>query len=167
MKLIILIVASLTWGCVTTEPQISDEQALAIAPEFPDGKYVHDVTIDAPGHGHWQMRGVLRMSPSGITMLGLSPMGTTVFSIEDRFGSENAKIEVFQDELKPHADKILEFYSQLRPHLKHRKIDRQAEVPAGWDIKFFASKKVPPLPPTIQISSKRFSLRIEVDQYEL
>lgn len=166
MKSLSVMILAFMVGCVTAGPKKSEEIALAETPDFPDGKYVQDVTVDVPGHGNWQMRGVLRKSPTGMALVGLSPMGTTVFTIEDKYSDNNTKIEIFQPELKPHMDKILSFYSQLRPHLSGLKALSPADVPADWDVSFYASKKQPPLPPTIEVRSSRFSLRIEVDQYE-
>lgn len=162
----VLVAMLLLGGCVTTEPKEPEESPLAIVPEFPLGKYVHDVAVDVPSHGNWQMRGVLRISESGIALLGLSPMGTTVFSIDDVYAENAPKIEVFQTELQPYTEKILGIYTQLRSHLSGRKGLSQAEVPANWAVKFYASKKKPPLPPTIEVHSDQFSLRVEVDQYE-
>lgn len=166
----ILVVAGCTSGHdnLVSEP-VAGAREVAGIPEFPAGRYVHIVSLDVRGHGSHQLRGVLKLADDSINLIGLSPLGTTVFRIDDKFGAEQVGIEIFQPELKKHADKILGFYRQLRPLLAGRRLstkEYQEKAPEGWDVRFYENQKEPPLPPTIAVRTEKFSLNIEVDQYE-
>lgn len=109
-------------ACVTPAPKQYAGELLTSPPEFPLGKYVHAVDVDVPGRGNWQMQGVARITETGIDLVGLSPMGTTVFKIVDDYSAKSAEVTVYQPELKAYEDKLLEFYMRLRPHLAGRKL---------------------------------------------
>lgn len=165
---ILFFCALMAGACVTMEPGGEPGVALSVVPEFPAGRYLHAVQIDIPRHGSHTLQGVLRLADDGIDLVGLSPVGTTVFTIEDHFVDTVPKIEVFQEELRPHQNLILDFYRQLRPFLAGRRLgDAQKQLtPEGWVVRFYEKQKEATLPPTIGIRSDRFSLRIEVERYE-
>jgi hypothetical protein len=170
---VMLTVLVLAAGCVTSREPMAETDAagheISGVPDFPPGRYVHSVELEIAGHGSHQLRGVLKLTDVGMNLVGLSPMGTTVFKIDDKFADEQVGIEIYQSELQPHEDKILGFYRQLRPILAGRRLPGEAYaalVPAGWNVKFYESGRDPQLPPTIAVHSEKFSLRIEVDQYE-
>jgi hypothetical protein len=153
-------------ACVTPPPKQYEGELVTSAPEFPLGKYVHAVDVDVPGRGNWQMQGVAKITASGINLVGLSPMGTTVFKIVDTYSSETAEVTVYQPELKTYEDKLLKFYMQLRPHLAGRKSDDSTEIPSDWSVQYFTNKRSAGLPPTLAVRSPHFSISVEVEQYE-
>ncbi len=153
-------------ACVTPPPKQYVGELMTSPPEFPLGKYVHAVDVDVPGRGNWQMQGVAQITESGINLVGLSPMGTTVFKIVDDYSAESAQVTVYQPELKSYEGKLLEFYMQLRPHLAGRKIMNAAAVPPDWKVQYFTNKKAETLPPTLAVRSPHFSIAVEVEQYE-
>jgi len=151
-------------GCVTTPPKQYIGEPLVSTPEFPFGKYVHAVDVDVPGRGNWQLQGVAHLSPEGVKLAGLSPMGTTVFKIVDDYANP-VEVRVYQPELKLYESKLLDFYLQLKPHLTGRMMGLKT-LPEGWKVQYFASKKTDTLPPTLTVSSPQFSVSVEVEQYE-
>ena len=112
------------------------------------------------------MQGIAQITESGINLVGLSPMGTTVFKIVDDYSAESAQVTVYQPELKSYEGKLLEFYMQLRPHLAGRKIMNAAAIPPDWKVQYFTNKKAETLPPTLAVRSPLFSIAVEVEQYE-
>jgi hypothetical protein len=153
-------------ACITPPPKQYEGELITSAPEFPLGKYVHAVDVDVPGRGNWQMQGVAKITASGINLVGLSPMGTTVFKIVDSYSKELAEVTVYQPELKTYEDKLFKFYMQLRPHLAGRKLDHSADIPSDWRVEYFTNKKSAGLPPTLAVRSPHFSISVEVEQYE-
>ncbi len=153
-------------ACVTPPPKQYVGELMTSPPEFPLGKYVHAVDVDVPGRGNWQMQGVAQITADGINIVGLSPMGTTVFKIVDDYSAKSAEITVYQPELRSYEDKLLQFYMQLRPHLAGRKIVDTDAVPADWKVQYFINKKTDALPPTLAVRSTHFAISVEVEQYE-
>ena len=153
-------------ACVTAPPKQYVGELMTSPPEFPLGKYVHAVDIDVPGRGNWQMQGVAQLTAAGIQIVGLSPMGTTVFKIVDDYSAKVADITVYQPELKSYEGKLLGFYMQLRPHLAGRKIVDAEAVPPDWNVQYFSNKKSDALPPTLAVRSPHFAISVEVEQYE-
>ncbi len=153
-------------ACVTPPPKQYVGELLTSPPEFPLGKYVHTVDVDVPGRGNWQLQGVAQITETGINLVGLSPMGTTVFKIVDDYSAKTAQVTVYQPELKSYEDKLLGFYMQLRPHLAGRKIMDTEAVPPDWKVQYFTNKKADTLPPTLTVRSQHFSISVEVEQYE-
>ena len=152
-------------ACVSPNQQDPDDVKMNDIPVFPDGKYVHAVKLEVPGHGSWQLQGVMHLTNEHLQLVALSPMGTTVFKIEDEYKKNSAQIVVYQPELKAYEQKFLDFYVLMRPHFAMRYL-ALTEVPDEWDVRFFHSKKTPELPATISIRAPQFSLRVEVEQYE-
>jgi hypothetical protein len=104
-------------ACASTKPLYRSPGPYLGGPLLPLGTYLQDISIEPKTGGSFQFQGVLERRAKATVISGLSPFGTTMFRITDDFKGE-PKVEIFVDQLRAHADRVLGFYTGLRPLLR-------------------------------------------------
>lgn len=154
-RLVPLILASA--GCVTTAP--SPPKLL------PQGVYHHDVSLEMDGKDPQRFTGLLKIDGERMTMVMLSPFGTTMARITDALHEVDDKLIVYADEIKPYQDRMTTIYRALKPAF----IDANAnEVSVyGRTLRVAHEGKTPPgVPKTTVITGEGIRMAVEVTGYE-
>ncbi len=104
---IIALALPLITACVTTP---KEPQRL-----LPEGIYHHSVSLEMEGKDTQKFAGLLKIAGDRMTMVMLSPFGTTLARITDRVSDEDEKLSVYSDEIKPYEDRMATIYRALKP----------------------------------------------------
>lgn len=83
---------------------------------YPYGAYKHSVKIhiDKPEPRTMDMRGALKVDAEKLRVVGLSPIGTTVFRIEEDFKTGEIKKEFYLEIMRKNSGRFMEFYTIIR-----------------------------------------------------
>lgn len=101
----------------------SDFKSLAISEGlntrvFPDGVYQHNVVLlisgDRVTQKKFEFKGVVRLTPAAIQLVGLGPFGFTVFKVTEDLVTQEIKTEIYVEQLKKYEAKIPQYYALLR-----------------------------------------------------
>lgn len=98
-------------GCATTGRQFSGAPTSRL---FPDGVYQHDVRLRTLEGKEYGFRGVVRLAPEKIAVVGLGPLGATVFQIVEQRPSGNVDVNIYQKNLEQQGPRLLAFFRALR-----------------------------------------------------
>jgi hypothetical protein len=164
----------LIFGCTTPSKRISSPDVIKTA-VFPDGIYQHDVALQIHGkEGEKQnnhFRGVVKLKPEAIQIVSLSPFGTTVFKIIDDRVARKVDKEIYVEEMKPYANKIIEYYIVLKAMLLAERDPlakgfQMIQVNPDTTIRFdhYDSNHIPGL---ANIHSPQFDADIKITGYDL
>lgn len=94
-------------ACVTTSQE---------SPQLlPEGVYHHDVSLEMEGKDPQKFAGLLKISGDRMTMVMLSPFGTTLARITDHLRDEEENLVVYAEEIKPYEDRMTTIYRALKP----------------------------------------------------
>lgn len=161
-RLMFFLFAALT-ACIQKPP--APEAAKEPRAPYPFGKYQHQVRIQIlkPEHHDFSVTGALSYAADEIKLIGLSPMGTTLFRLTDTKGSE-LKTEYFMDALAKADPFIRAFYGDLREALVTPD-PRTKFTKNGTDFIFadLDEKKIPRL---IFIANPKFEVTVKVVGYD-
>ena len=81
---------------------------------FPNGTYVHDVHIEISKKEHFDFTGIVKTDKDAIRISALSPVGTTIFRLQEDRTSETINVDIFYDPIKKHKNRLKELYKALR-----------------------------------------------------
>ena len=130
-----LVSALMIAGCATQPvvPITSDRL-------FPFGVYEQRILItpDNPIKNAQAFRGVLSLQKEKTEVAGLSPFGNTVFRILEEKGKP-IQTDIFVKELKPHGDRIKEYYEALREILVAK---RSQPLPQSFRVRMQTGEKM-------------------------
>lgn len=151
---LLLLLAS---GCVTTP---------AVPPQLlPSGVYHHDVLLEMEGKDPQRFSGLLKIDGAKMTMIMLSPFGTTMARITDDLHEEAETLIIYADEIKPYEDRIATIYRALKPAF----IDANTtEVRIyGRTLKIaHEGTMTPGVPKVTNITGEGIRMAVEVTGYE-
>jgi hypothetical protein len=135
---------------------------------FPFGTYQHSVIATpktAPGIKPIEVTGVMRSEPYDVRMVGLSPMGSTVFRIHDDLCSGEVTQEFYIEELKKNQKHFSHLYQLIKAALFARQ-DRPEFDYHGAHIRLSEPDKKK-IPRRIEIDHPYLALDIHVTSYEV
>lgn len=163
MKILIAFVLLLT-ACShrMTAPVASAERR---AP-YPLGKYQHDVRVQihGPSPRDLSLSGALNYSATKIVLVGLSPMGPTLFRLTDDLKTGDLQIEYFVESLNKADPQIRAFYRDLREALLSR--DPQTKFAKNGTDFVFADLDANGVPRTFYLANPHFEVTVNVVSYE-
>jgi hypothetical protein len=148
-------------GCVTTPAEPWHPRR-----PLPDGSYQHDVSVVMDRVPPQKFNGVLKKGDGRLSLVLLSPFGTTLVRIGDTVDTTAPKVDVYADELKPQAGRIEDAYRDLKPVLLDLATD-EVEVFGHDAAVAHAAEDAKGVPRTTTISGHGFTITVEVSGYEL
>ncbi len=113
-------------GCASSRLSASNDAAPSASRGgllFPPGNYQHQVQLkfnrdDPQKMKSYHLIGYVKIEPNFIQTVGISPLGFSVFKIQDHLKTEqnpaHLQVEIFLDPLKKFQDKIEAYYQVLR-----------------------------------------------------
>lgn len=159
-----LMMAVLLLSCATTRP-IGD------MPAHPLGIYHHQVQVDLSKGSDFELKGIFSHQKEKVSLLGLSPFGTTLLKLESVAGKDT--ISVYNPKLRPLKGKFKALFQVLKENLtkKHGKKDiiivQSKELAMGpLKLRFFQYDQKG-IPRFIKIEGDDFKVKITVTHYEL
>jgi hypothetical protein len=172
MKRILLFLLLLS-ACVTKPPQLPEGPRDLL---FPHGTYQHLVKVKltkAPPKGpqEFEFRGVFVSEQNRLKLVALSPVGTTLFRVEEDLVTHQIKIQTYMEALKKAEDKIMQSYTVTKkiltlPASKEWPSEMDFDTPEGKThlvIDAYDSNKVPS---HIKVTNPQYNLEIAVVSYE-
>lgn len=81
---------------------------------FPNGTYQHEIRLKQKEGGERTFSGVVQIKEDLITVVGLSPFGSTLFKITEDRKTKNIKTEIYVEAFKKYEDKVAGFYQVIR-----------------------------------------------------
>jgi hypothetical protein len=168
-------------ACSTGEKKIAFPATISKDLVFPYGVYHHDVELEIKGNGetdpskriptqNYHFKGIVQITADSIQIVALSPFGTTVFKIMDDLVTGKLHDEVYLARMKPFEPKLIDYYTSLKKLLTAKKIGASEpqfiKLPNDTMITFdkYDSKNIPAI---VHIDSKTFTVKIEVESYDL
>ncbi|NJL24869.1 MAG: DUF3261 domain-containing protein [Calothrix sp. SM1_5_4] len=133
---------------------------------YPYGTYQHSVrvTFNDPRRT-LDVRGVIGSAPDHLKVIGLSPLGMTIFRIDEDFKSGAIKREFYLETMKRHETRFMFFYDMLKA-LMHAPKERREFQSHG--ARFTLSEPDGQgVPRRILVDHPRVRLDIEVTGYEI
>lgn len=136
---------------------------------FPYGVYKHDVGVTFQQEGKDQFHrffGILELRPETTRMVALSPFGTTVFRLTEDKKTHQISMEFAFEPLRRLEERFRQFYSMVQA---------SSDLPMDWKQNIGALEKVgfevvsyrkDGIPKEMKLQNSRFSVRIEVMNYE-
>jgi hypothetical protein len=144
---------------------------------FPYGTYQHQVNVkikSVNNHGpkEFNFQGIFNFQKDHLKMVGLSPMGTTLFKIDENLKDHQIQMEIYIDQLKGKEDKIKPFFIATKEiltyQIKDQTLPQKLSLKADgkpMEISILDYDKLN-IPKTIQADTADFNLNIEVLSYE-
>ncbi|MES2856597.1 MAG: hypothetical protein V4692_12075 [Bdellovibrionota bacterium] len=174
---IALVLPVLFLGCTHTAklPATLPAPAASRTTLIPEGTHNHSVKLTVKNTlSSGQNQGPKQMSFSGIVdyrsgkvkVIGLSPLGSTLFRLEDDLKTEITTFQTDISEMKKAEPFIRDYYAPVRQLLKlpyPPKLTKIDVDSTGFEFKEYDSFEVPR---RIAIETEKFKLDIEVDSYE-
>lgn len=143
-------------ACVTVSPP----------PQFlPPGVYHHDVSVLLEGKDPQRFVGLMKIEGEHLTMVMLSPFGTTLARVTDELHRDVSQVVVYADELKPVQDKIAAVYQGLKPAF----IDTQTTQARIYGRELTVRHEgvaLPGVPKVTSIAGEGIRMDVEVTGYE-
>lgn len=137
---------------------------------FPNGTYQHQVhvdVIDGPPQvpKKMDMRGVVSLTDEELKVLGLGPMGFTLFRLTENRKTGELKKEFFIESLKKGEPFVLNFYHLIKDMMLSA--DKSPRQVRGQTELLFEEPDVNGIPKIIRIEDPHFKVKVDVVGYEI
>ncbi|MGE4130726.1 MAG: hypothetical protein AB7F86_03765 [Bdellovibrionales bacterium] len=155
--IVVVAVALIASACAHQGIRPSEERA------FPDGSYRQDVEVTPKGQSKaMRFQGALLLSGKSRHLVGLSPMGTTVFRLQES-QDQDRKIEIYDAELKQHFDTFESLWDLLKAIFNQKRGTKSFKV--GEAKVQFLYPDWDGVPQRIQVAHPHFDLQIQTISY--
>jgi hypothetical protein len=146
-------------SCVTPAVETAPKRLL------PDGRYQHDVTVVLPDVPTQSFAGVLSKRGDALSLVLLSPFGTTLARITDDVQRPAPVVAIYSEDLRPQKERVERLYRELRPALLDT--ERSELELFGHDARVeHEGEAAPGVPLVTAIVGSGFRLTIRVRRYE-
>ena len=153
---------------------------------FPYGTYQHSVKVtlsngNAEGPKEFEFRGIFEFKSDQLKLVGLSPMGTSVFRAEENLATHELKMEIYVKSSKQADEKIRQSYIITRDVLTSSINDQRVKIlrrnkqgmPLEMEIPsqkefvqvLLSSYDKQNIPKVLLVSHKGFKLEVKVTDY--
>lgn len=151
----------LVGGCVHGNPRPPDGELA-----FPYGTYQHRVIATPVGKekaADIELDGVVQSGPYDLRVVGLSPVGSTLFRIHEDLCERKITKEFYLDEIKAHEARLMPVYELIKQALYARKGENHFKRRgAEFTLSQVDSHGMPHL---IEIVHPYLKMKIEVTNY--
>lgn len=133
---------------------------------YPYGRYQHDVRVQVhrPKEQDLTLSGAMKYSKSEIVLIGLSPMGLTLFRLTDDLEKNELKTEYFVDSLQQADPQIRAFYKDLREAIVSK--DPRTRFARNGTTFVFADLDEQKVPRTFYLANPYFEVTVKVASHE-
>jgi hypothetical protein len=179
-----LILSLFIFSCAHNTVSIPNEKKKLV---FPFGVYQHSVKVtfakaNNEGPKEFEFRGIFDFKIDKLTLVGLSPLGTSVFRTEENLITHDLKLEIYIPSSKQAEEKIKKSYIITRdvltssitdPNVKilsrnGKGMPLELEIPSQNEIVqvLLGSYDHKNIPKAILVSYKEFKMEVKVTSYE-
>lgn len=137
---------------------------------FPPGTYEHRVEIVPVDATPQSFKGIVRISPDKIIVVGLAAFDATVFRITEDRKTKQISSQIFSEILQKHEDKILDFYSILRRLflIRYPSAPELTLNGRSYAVRIRLLDSDPNgMPSRIEMDHEKFKVNIQVSGYEI
>lgn len=153
-------------GCASHQKKFTSQPARTLL--FPNGVYHHAITLQTADKNTRSFNGVVRLDDASIKIVGLSPLNSTIFRIEENRATGKITTEVYHSSFKKFENRLLEFYVPLRAMMLMRMGgDKPPSAIEANGIKIrFSDYDENKVPAHIEMEHPNFTVKVEVTGYE-
>ena len=166
MKLLVTLSLILLAGCASHQKKFTPEASRTLL--FPNGTYHHAITLETPDKKTRTFSGVVRLNETSIKVVGLSPLNSTIFRIEENRTNGEITTKVYHDAFKKFEARLLDFYIPLRAMMLQKM--GTGTPPSEMETKgikiLFSDYDENKVPAHIEIRHPKFIVKVEVTGYE-